>query len=80
MDDETFEALMGVHESGDEPLPDPAPHHHVVNHNDPANLDTLPSDPSEWGAVLGGPDHPSPSPEGAVEYIDARIAYLQFLA
>ena len=82
LDDETFEARMDVHESGDAPLPDPAPHHHVANPNDPANMDTLPSDPSEWGAVLGGPDRPSPDspPEVAVEYIDARIAYLQSLA
>ncbi|CAL1165988.1 unnamed protein product [Cladocopium goreaui] len=75
LDDETFEAMMDVHESGDAPLPDPAPHHHVANPNDPANMDTLPSDPSEWGAVLGGPDRPSPDspPEVAVEYIDAAI-------
>ena len=66
LDDEMFEEMMGVHEAGDGPVPDPVPH-------------TLPSDPSEWGAVLAGPERPSPDspPEVAVEYMDARIAYLQ---
>ena len=85
MDDDTFEALMTVHEQADDPLPDPQPLGDVVmapNPADPNNFETLVVDEGVVETAARALEAEPASGNGSsgdmtLGELDGRIAYLQ---
>jgi hypothetical protein len=87
LDDDAFEALMGINDPGDGLLPDTtAPPPSAAAPSDRNNLDTMPVEEGVLDKIAQEEsDKPSPSPgvgttpapATTAESLDARIAYLQ---
>lgn len=92
MDDETFEALMGVHESGEDSL-EGIPPKLVPSAKDPTAMETIPTDSQEilqhYATLCDRAcEARSPSAESSgsssrpmnLKEVENRIVYLQHLA
>lgn len=84
LDDEAFEALMGINDPGPDhqPLQDTSPASGTMGGApvDPATMDTFPVAEEELDAIARDrTEHPSPEPRVShgTTALDERIAYLQ---